>query len=167
MQVQAHFPHQPLPDFRLHRLAVQAFVLDSRQPCNLKAVLSTDQESLFNLAPWWRCLFTCHDFAWTFSRTRVGMSPLAANRQTAAMPQTTIAAKVHQTLNRLLDVAPQVTFDFTVAVKHLANPDLLVGSQFIAVAAKLNPSLFQHLMRSGAPNPVDTGERDFHPLVSR
>jgi hypothetical protein len=38
MQVQAHFPHQPLPDFRLYCLAVQAFVLDSRQPCNLKAV---------------------------------------------------------------------------------------------------------------------------------
>jgi hypothetical protein len=67
----------------------------------------------------------------------------------------------------LLHIAPQVAFDFMVTVQYLANTHLLIAGQVISIAAEINFGLLQDFMRGGAPDPVDTGERDFQALVAR
>jgi len=83
------------------------------------------------------------------------------------MPQTSIATQIHEPLNRLLQIAPQVTFDFIITVHYLANTDLFIAGQLISIAAEINFGLLQNFMRGGAPDPVDTGERDFQALIAR
>jgi len=67
----------------------------------------------------------------------------------------------------LLHIAPQVAFDFMVTVQYLANAHLLIAGQVISIAAEINFGLLQNFMRGGAPDPVDTGERDFQALIAR
>src|SRR5690349_16757439 len=51
----------------------------------------------------------------------VGMGPLAADRQTAAMAQPAIAAEIHQPLDVERDLAAQIALDHVVAVDHFAD----------------------------------------------
>ena len=58
----------------------------------------------------------------------IGMGALAADRQSTAMAQPSVAAEVHQPLDVHGDLAPQIAFDDVVAVDHFANlQHLLVG----------------------------------------
>src|SRR5262249_17337754 len=68
--------------------------------------------------------------------TRIGVRALAAYRQTLAMAQAAIAAKVHQPLDVHCDNASQVALDPVVAVDHLADPDNLVVGQLVHAAGR-------------------------------
>src|SRR5262249_8468458 len=50
-----------------------------------------------------------------FACARIGMGALAAHRQPAAVPQPTVAAKVHQPLDVHCDLTSQITLDEIVA----------------------------------------------------
>src|SRR6266513_165778 len=58
----------------------------------------------------------------------IGMGALAADRQSATMPQPAVATEVHQPLDIHGHFAPQVPLDHIVAVDHLADlQHFLVG----------------------------------------
>jgi hypothetical protein len=59
------------------------------------------------------------------------MRALPAHRKSATMPNTAVASQIHQALDRLLKVAPQIAFDLEVGVDHLADMDLLVCRQVV------------------------------------
>jgi hypothetical protein len=83
------------------------------------------------------------------------------------MAQAAVRAQIHKALDRLLHLAAQIAFHFAIMVQHLANPDLLVGCQIIAVATKINLSLVQYFVRCSTANAEDTSQRNLHSLVAR
>ena len=55
------------------------------------------------------------------------MRPLATHRQSTAMPQATIAAQVHQSLNVQRHFTPQIAFHAILAINQFADAeDLLI-----------------------------------------
>src|SRR5579883_2840207 len=99
-----------------------------------------------------RLLLARHHLARALARARIGMRALAAYRKAAAMADAAIASEVHQALDRLL---------------HVADMDLLLGRQLVAVARRIDLGLGKNLQRRAAPDSIDIGQRDFHPLVMR
>jgi hypothetical protein len=93
------------------------------------------------------------------------MRTLPAYRQSAPMPYSPVGAEVHQPLYRLLNIAPEIAFDLAVGVYYLADSDLLVGRQFIAIAPRVDLGLVEYLERGGPTDTVDIGNRNLHPLV--
>src|SRR5208282_5871259 len=93
------------------------------------------------------------------------MRALPAHRQSAAMADATVASEIRQPLDRLLHLAPEIALDLVAIVEHLADADLLLGRQVVALSAKIDVGRLQDLERGGAPDPVDIRQRDFHPLV--
>jgi hypothetical protein len=93
------------------------------------------------------------------------MRTLSAHRQSAPMPYSAVGTQVHQPLYRLLNIAPQVAFDFAIGVDDLADSDLLVGRQFIAIAPPVDLGLVEYLECRRPTDPVDIGKRNLHPLV--
>jgi len=88
----------------------------------------------------WRRLFLARDyFARTFARACVGVSPLAADRKSATMPNAAVASEIHQALDRLLEVAPQVAFDFEVGVDDLADMNLLIAVRIFSALGRPIP----------------------------
>src|SRR5215470_15631662 len=67
-----------------------------------------------------RCaLLTGDGFGRPLTGAGIGMGALAADRQSATVPQPAVAAEVHQPLDIHGDFAPQVPFDHIVAVDDL------------------------------------------------
>src|SRR5215467_7134578 len=64
----------------------------------------------------------------TLAGPRVGVGALAANRQAAPMPQTPVAAEIHQPFDVHCRLASQIALNHIVAVNHFADlQDLLVS----------------------------------------
>jgi hypothetical protein len=60
--------------------------------------------------------------------SRVRLRPLAAHRQTTAVPKSSIAPDVHQTLDRHVDLSAKITLDQHLFLEDLAKAsDLVVG----------------------------------------
>src|SRR5215831_4427417 len=75
-----------------------------------------------------RLLLDHHAPLGALPRAGIGVGPLSAHRETAAMTDAAIGADVHQALDVHRDVAPQVTFDLELALDDLADPvHLVVG----------------------------------------
>ena len=69
--------------------------------------------------PW--CLLLSHGrFAWSFSGSSVSAGALTADRQTATMAQTAIAADVHQTLDVHLDTLSEIALYFALGIEDRA-----------------------------------------------
>jgi hypothetical protein len=83
------------------------------------------------------------------------------------MTNAAIATEVHQTFDRLLLLAPQIAFNLVILIDHLANPNLIVGRQIVALDRGVDVGLGKNLVRGGPPDPEDVGKRDLNALVSR
>src|SRR5579884_3687485 len=57
----------------------------------------------------------------SFAGARVGLAALAAHRQTTPMPQTAIAADLHQPPNAQLELTAQIAFDAVIAFQDFAH----------------------------------------------
>src|SRR3954468_21355617 len=75
-----------------------------------------------------RLLSAAHGLLRALSGARVGLRPLAVDRQAAAVPQPTIRANLGEALDRLRALAAQVALDLEVRVDVLAElRDLVLG----------------------------------------
>src|SRR5438093_947336 len=64
----------------------------------------------------------------SFTRTCIGVCALAANWEPSAVPQTAIAADVHQTFDIHLNLLAQIALDAALLIDHGANlVDFLFG----------------------------------------
>src|SRR5262245_5533233 len=101
------------------------------------------------------------------ARARIGVRALAADRQAAAVPQTAVAAQIHQALDVHGDVAAQVTLHHVVAIDRLADlQDLRVG-QVIDPALVGNADLAADLLRELRADAVNVLKRDDDALLRR
>src|SRR4029077_17365915 len=89
---------------------------------------------------------------------------LAANRQPAAVTQAAGGADLHQAVDVLGAVAPQITLHLAV-VDRVAQLDRLVLGQIFALDAGIDPGFLENLQRGRATDPEDVGEPDLDPLV--
>src|SRR5271163_1928139 len=83
------------------------------------------------------------------------------------MTDAAVASEIHQPLDRLLHLAPQVALDLELPVDNIADADLLVGAQIVAVARGIDLGFGENFLRRAAADSIDIGQRDFHPLVMR
>jgi len=93
------------------------------------------------------------------------MSALSAYRESAAMPDTAIRAEIHEALDVLLNLTPQVAFNLEVSIDYLTDPHLFLGTEVVGVAPGVNVRFGQDFTRGGATYPIDISQRDLHPLV--
>lgn len=74
------------------------------------------------------------------------------------MPQSAIAADVHQHLDVLADFAAQVTLDLVLALDDLAKLDHLGLTQMIGLRRSIDRRLLTDLPCSRAPHTKDVGQ---------
>ena len=98
---------------------------------------------------------------------RIGVRPLAAHRHTAAVPQTPVAAEIHQTLDIHCHFTAKLTLDPIVAVDHLADPGDLVIAELVDAHRPCDPGFFAYLGRRRTTDSVDIGQRDADRLVRK
>src|SRR6266567_6647321 len=106
-------------------------------------------------------------FGRTLARTRIGVGPLTAHRQTATMTQAAIAAEVHQTLDVDADFATQVALDEIVAVDDFADLEHFSVAELIDATILGDLHLFEDLTSDLLADAMDVLERDQHALVGR
>ena len=96
----------------------------------------------------------------------VGLGPLAADRQVAAMAQAAVRADLDEPLDVQRDLAPEVALDLVAPVDELAEPvDLLLG-QVADPRVGVDVRLGQDLLGGRQADPEDVGEGDLDPLLA-
>src|SRR3954471_6214473 len=98
---------------------------------------------------------------------RVGLGVLAADRQGAAVTDSAVAADLHQALDGLRALAPQIALDDVLGVDQVAQLGDLVIGQVAHGAVRLDAELGEHLVGGGATDAVDVRETDLDALVER
>src|SRR5690606_25649097 len=99
--------------------------------------------------------------------TRVGVGTLTAHRQSTAMTQAAIAAKIHQTLNVDADFTTKITFDEIVAVNHFTDLQNFLISQLGNPTLDGNAYFFNDLGRVFRANTMNVLQRDQNAFVGR
>jgi hypothetical protein len=95
------------------------------------------------------------------------MRALSSDGQAAPMTDSAIASEIHQALDRLLLLAPEITLNLKVLIDNLADPHLIVCRQIIAFDSWIDIGFGQNFARGRPPDPKNVGKRDLNALVSR
>src|SRR5262249_24018189 len=95
---------------------------------------------------------------------RVGLGPLAPDREAAAVPQAPIGADLLEALDVLGALPAQVALDLAV-LDRIAKLDDLVLGQVLDRGVGIDARLLEDLVGRGAADPEDVGEPDLGPLV--
>jgi hypothetical protein len=92
---------------------------------------------------------------------------MPADRQVAAVPQTAVAAEIHQALDVHGHFAPQIALDLQLkAVDRFADLAGLVVVEIIAALVERHASGGQDLTSLVPAHPIEVGQRNFHTLVA-
>src|SRR6056297_2242277 len=103
----------------------------------------------------------------TLARSRVRVGPLAPHGQAASMTEPPVAADVHQHLDVLVDLSPEIALDLVVALDDLSQADRLRLRQMLRPGPRVDRGLLADLQGLRATDAVDIGQRNLDPLVSR
>src|SRR5688572_16072618 len=95
---------------------------------------------------------------------RVGLRPLPVRRQAAPVAQALVRPDLHQPLDVLRALAPQVALHEQVVDLLAQLADLVLG-QVLHLAVRLHARLGQDLVRGRPADAVDVREPDLSPLV--
>src|SRR5207237_3712863 len=106
-------------------------------------------------------------FARTLARARVGLRPLSAHGQVAAVPQPPPAADLHQPLDVHRDFLPQVAFDVALLLDDPADLPDVVFRQVLDAHVRAHARRDEDVVRAFPADPVDVGQADFDPLRAR
>lgn len=80
------------------------------------------------------------------------------------MPQTTIAADVHQPLDIHVDFPAEVAFDHHFLLDNVPEARNLIVGEISYPRIGTDPRTLQHLLARGEPDAVDVGQADFNTL---
>jgi len=83
------------------------------------------------------------------------------------MPQTAIAAEVHQTFDIHRYLTPQITLDFVAFIDYFSNLRYFGFSQLLGSGVKIDTSFGQYFLRGRTTDTVYISQCDFNMLVSR
>src|SRR5215213_7211697 len=98
---------------------------------------------------------------------RVGVGPLAANRETAAMPDAPIAADVHQALDVHGDFGAQRSLYLDRSLDHLAEAGDFRVRQVSDPRVGTHAGFAQNTAAGGPADTKDVGKCDLNPLFAR
>src|SRR6266516_432218 len=96
----------------------------------------------------------------------VGVRPLAADRQTPAVPDPLVRTDLDLALDVLSHVAAEIALDLVAAVDEVADPDDLLVGEIANLAAPVEVHAGHDLPGPGGADPVDVPKGDVHPLVA-
>lgn len=95
------------------------------------------------------------------------MRALAMNRQSASMPQASVASDLHQAFDVLRNFATQVTFDFEVLVDKISESDDLFIRQIPYSCIGINADRHQDIFRCRKTDSENVCQSDFDSFFSR
>src|SRR5690606_31790092 len=101
-----------------------------------------------------------------FARARVGVSPLSANRKPTTVPESAVAAEIHQPLDAHLHFATQVTLDLVVLLDDATDRAHLLVGQIVGTNRRTDARLLQDLLRGHPANPINIGQCNLDTLVA-
>src|SRR5579871_2557918 len=110
---------------------------------------------------------SCNRARRTFPGTGIGVRPLTANRQTTAVPQSTVTAKIRQALDVHRDFAPKITLDDIIAVDDLANLNDFRLGQIADAAILTDPDFLADILGIRGTDAMNVAQRDFDAFVGR
>src|SRR3982751_2500230 len=112
-------------------------------------------------------LLASNRLGWTLARARIGMGALTTHRQSAAMTQAAVAAKIHQTLDVHAGLATQVAFHHVVAVDHFTDLQHFLIAELRHTAIQGNLDLVQDVGRVPLADAMDVLKRNQNAFVGR
>src|SRR5579864_209322 len=101
----------------------------------------------------------------SFARAGVGVRPLAAYRQAAAMPHASVGAHLDVALDIHGDFLAQDALHRTFLFENLAHAVHFVLGEIADFLIKVDPGPVEQGTRTAAAHAVDVGEADFGPLL--
>src|SRR5689334_4001369 len=100
-------------------------------------------------------------------RARIRARPLPPRRQVAPVPQTAVAADLHQPLDVHRDLLAEVTLDATHFLDHPADLADVVFRQILDADIRAHAGRAEDVIRPLAADSVDVGETDLDALGAR
>src|SRR5665647_1679209 len=103
----------------------------------------------------------------TLARTGVGTSALPVHRHATTVADALVAADVHEPLDVLRALAPQIALDRDVAGDRVAQPHDLFFGEVADLGVGVDAHYGQDLVGRGPADAVDVREPDLDPLLRR
>jgi hypothetical protein len=97
---------------------------------------------------------------WSLAGAGVGVSSLAANRQTTPMTKPAVTTEVHEPLDVHVDLTTKVAFDLEVLVDALADPLDIGLIEIVRTLVVRNTRRLANVLRVMRTNPVDVLQRN-------
>src|SRR6185312_7330362 len=102
-----------------------------------------------------------------FAGARVGMRPLAAHRQVAAVTVTAVGPDFDQSLDVHGGVFAQVAFHLAFSLNDMADAVDLILVQVLHLFGSVHLGLLHDALRAGVANAVNVSQRNRGVLVAR
>lgn len=96
----------------------------------------------------------------------IRVRPLAANRESPTVPESSVAPDVHQALDIHRGLGPKGSLDLVLPFDLLSEEVDLLVVQILGPAARIDAAGIQNLACASTPDPVDIGQGDLDSLAS-
>src|SRR5262245_65318246 len=103
----------------------------------------------------------------TLARARVGLRPLAAHGQAAAVPRSAVRADFHQPLDVHRDFLAEVAFHAPLLLDDAADLPHVVLGQILHADVGADPGVLEDAVGADAADAVDVRESDLDALRTR
>jgi hypothetical protein len=102
-----------------------------------------------------------------FASAGIGVSALAANWKPSAVPQSSVTAKVHKTLDVHRDFRPQIALHLQMGIYYLPDRIYLHIAQIVTFDIHADPGHLENFPGRRSADTVNVSESDFDTLVLR
>src|SRR5262249_52268672 len=97
----------------------------------------------------------------------VGVSTLAVDGETLAVPESAVAAEVHEALDVLLNLSAQIAFDLVASLDDVADRLHVGFRELVHLAVLGDVRLLADLLRGRTTDSVDVRKRERDGLAAR
>jgi hypothetical protein len=101
----------------------------------------------------------------TFPGAGISLGSLATGRQAASMPQTAVAANIHETLYAHVYFTSKVTFDNHLPLQYFTEPGDFVVGEIPNASLFANSGALQELLTGRVAHAINVGQADQDPFV--
>jgi hypothetical protein len=102
----------------------------------------------------------------SLAAARIGLGALTAGGQPSTMPQSPVAAYIHQALDAHIHLSPQTSLNLVTVLDYASELVDLTFRQGVDPGIKIHPRLLKDLGRQTPANPVDIGEANSNSFVA-
>jgi hypothetical protein len=102
----------------------------------------------------------------SLAAARIGFGALTAGGQPSTMPQSPVAADIHQAFDAHIHLSPQTSFNLVTVLDYASELVNLTFRQGIDPGINIHPRLLKDLGRQTPANSVDVGEANSNSFVA-